>query len=545
MSQDLLQEPPSSKPIDRLTRTQCTILFALGSFLLVARVWAASSLYLFPDEALYIWQGFHVPLGFDPHPPGAPLLARAGVTLLGHRELGVRLFSIVFSTLIYFPVFLLAQACANVRAAFWATLLCMSVPFFLLFGCVDTPDTPQLLLWTIALLLTWHALQTDRTSIWLGTGAVIGIGLYIKYIIILFFPSLLICCLVVPEYRKFLRRPGPYLCLSVALALFLPVAIWQESRTHWDAIRYHLQERQKLSFSLKQFMIYHGLHAGYLSPLIYVGAIAAMVASGMRALKRRDRTMAFLFAFSAFPYVFFAAIAAITKRELSREQWDAISYIPALIAAGIFVREACDGSGGRLSVFGRKSAVSAATIGLFMCVLLWSEAAIGAISSMLHISPLFSTVLGWKEMAGEVDRAFASFPEPANSFLLGSSFWEAFEYDFYRNSYHHLYVHHSNNDDKYGVWNLLVRQRVSRGAMRREIGNNGVYVENDIDDKSARSRFEKLSYMFERVEPFSQVPVRRSGRTIGIFRIYRCYSLKRAYISPQNSGSEPSNEQKS
>ncbi len=300
---------------------------ALGSaaiLLLVVRAAVAHGLALIPDEALYAWEAARAPFRFSPQPPGIALLVGAGMALLGKTELGVRLFSLLFSTATLVPAYLLARDLAGQRVAFWSTLALALLPAGFVFGSLATPDAPQLFLWTLALFLSWRALESGRLTHWMLTGLVVGIGLYIKYVLVFYFPSLLLCLLLTPRGRAHLRTAGPYLAVGVALLVFLPGFTAQQQATGWDALRYHLSERHTLALpSLRALSLYVLIHAGLLSPLLYLLSLAAIVWAGRQTIKATDHRAAFLFSFSAPMLAFFALVAAFTERQHLREHWDA------------------------------------------------------------------------------------------------------------------------------------------------------------------------------------------------------------------------------
>ena len=73
-----------------------------------------------------------------------------------------------------------------------------------------TTDAPLLCFWCAALWALSHALQTDRLSYWLLVGVFSGFGLMSKYSMAILLPAAALLLLWVPEYRCFVRRPGPY-----------------------------------------------------------------------------------------------------------------------------------------------------------------------------------------------------------------------------------------------------------------------------------------------------------------------------------------------
>ena len=186
-------------------------LFLVAALLFVVRVFVATHFNLFQDEAIYWMTGQSDPLSFCPHPPGVAVLTRLGTLLLGRTELGVRCFSIFLSTLTLGVAYFLARELCGTAVAFWATLTLAAVPSYLFFGSIMTPDTPQLFFWTLALFFTARALMTGREKWWFAAGATVGVGLYVKYMMILYFPSLALCFALSPAWRSQLKTRGPYL----------------------------------------------------------------------------------------------------------------------------------------------------------------------------------------------------------------------------------------------------------------------------------------------------------------------------------------------
>ena len=65
-----------------------------------------------------------------------------------------------------------------------------------------------------------------------AVGAAVGAALLSKYTALFFGPVILIWLLAVPELRRWLKSPWPYLGGLVALAIFSPVLIWNADH-HW------------------------------------------------------------------------------------------------------------------------------------------------------------------------------------------------------------------------------------------------------------------------------------------------------------------------
>lgn len=511
------------------------LLFAVGSALLLSRLAIALSFDLFPDEALYAWLAERAPFGFTPHPPGIPLLVRAGTFLLGKTELGVRVFPMLLTTLMLVPLYLLARDVGGRRVAFWSVIAAAAVPSYFAFGAVTTPDGAQLFFWTLALYFTFKALETSRLSWWILTGVAVGIGLYVKYIIVLYYPSLLLCLLLSPTWRERLRSRGPYLSVAVAFLVFAPVAMGHEYATHFTAARYHLSERQTLQPpSLKGIVTYQLLHAGYLSPLLYFGLLAAMVWAGVNGARKKDNRLLFLFCFSAVVFVFFLLIAAVTKRALNREHWDAPAYVAALIAAVVMTQTASLQRKGR-----RVYAGLALTLGIFMSTIYVLEGTTGLGSRLTGSHPRFTKLIGWRTMAEGVDqRMKGDARTSSDAFFLGETFPCALAYAFYGHQTKRVYMLDREHSAKYGLVGVLRSIDASRG-LAHERGHDAIFVA-EVNSPSrgmlppeliARTR--ALRQAFASVEQVRSIPIMRHRREVKWFYVLRCTNLRTTFpLSP-------------
>jgi hypothetical protein len=505
----------------------------------VARLGLAARFDLFTDEALYVWIHEHMPFTFSPHPPGTPWLAGLGMALLGRNETGVRLMSLLFSTAMFIPVYLLALDLGGRRFALWSVVGIAAVPQYFGFGIVATPDGTQLFMWCLAIFLTHRALLTNRMAWWLAAGATLGLSLYVKYIIILYYPALAVVLLVSPRYRRLLRTPGPYASVLLAAAIFAPGFLASQIADNWQALRYHLGERQDFrSPTLESVMNYHGGHLLYLSPFVYAGCIVAMAWCAVQIWKSRgtDLTVLFLGAFSVLPYLFFALIALFTARRLSREQWDAFAYVTAVLAGVAMLRRhmARPESAGRRSQARRLALVAAGT-GLLTTFGLVVEGYTGIFSRMTGAVSPFKTLLGFEQAAKAIDRHVAAMPRPNDTFILASSFSEMLTYQFYTRRDHRMYAMDNASNTRYGVQHLLDRAQMGQHFVHREVGNDAIFVDEDDSEKNIREgrasgRAAKLRQRFEVVEPLPPVDIQLGGRTVKRFHLFRCERLRPAQV---------------
>ena len=560
----------------------------------VARLAMAVQLNLFPDETLYAWQSETMPGSFSPHPPGVLLMVRTGIALLGKTELGVRIFPLLLSTLCVVPMWLLAREIGlsqhasapqsvsdsrnsdsrNVKhsrdeeraqtTAFWSVLALLAAPIYFAFGAITTPDGGQLFFWLCGLLFVWRALNTNRMRWWVATGAIIGMGLFVKYILILFFPALFLCLLLTPQWRRKLFSPGPYVAIVVALLLFLPPFLAFEYSSGWMTVQYHLGDRQnKQAINLLEVAIYQGIHAAYLSPLLYIGAIWGAIwalRQGVKSdkvvrdavngdavnsdavngaevngdeVKEGRAALIFLFCFAAVPYLFFALIASVTKRDLSREQWDAPSYLSALVAGVLMVQHKMmqHTMHGARGLRWQKWGVAAICLGFAMSLGTVLEATGNLWSRALSKPPFLSKLLYSREMAHQIDeRVRSASPKP--DYVVGGNFTTTLAYAFYGREVRRFYTVGHNFNARYGLVDVLRSIEIDSDFARREQGRNALVVfERGGDPLELRrwrqQRTDNLRAAFTSVREEPPLEIRHQGRFVTRFYLWQCRGLEK------------------
>jgi 4-amino-4-deoxy-L-arabinose transferase-like glycosyltransferase len=203
------------------------------------------------DEALYWVWSKQIAGGYYDHPPVNPILIRLGTTLFGTTEFGVRAFGVLLALPASFAVWragaiLFDDERVGATAALYFNLtLAMAVGSLL-----ATPDNAVVVA-TAFLLLTLVKLdETGRGVWWLAIGVAFGVGMLSKYTTIFFAPSILIWLLLVPQQRKWLMTPWPWLSGLIALAVFSPTLIWN-AQHHWASVLYQYNRLVVHEWSLR------------------------------------------------------------------------------------------------------------------------------------------------------------------------------------------------------------------------------------------------------------------------------------------------------
>ena len=194
-----------------------------------------------------------------------------------------------------------------------------------------TPDTPLLFFWTLALFGLGRVLATGRAGWWGLVGVAAGLAMASKYTAVLLAPAVLIWLLAVPSLQPWLRRPGPWLAVLAALAVFAPVLGW--NATHdWASFRPSGRQGGRLAARPRLQFIGElvGGQIGLATPLLAVLFGAGIVAAVRRAWRTRDPGWTLLAALLAVPSLVFLQHALGDRVQAN---WPSLMYPQAAIAA--------------------------------------------------------------------------------------------------------------------------------------------------------------------------------------------------------------------
>ncbi|WP_205325619.1 glycosyltransferase family 39 protein [Glycomyces sp. YM15] len=165
--------------------------------------------------------------GYVDQPPLTPLLGKAAVALLGDSLWALRFPSILCMVGLLWIGALLTRELGGGRAA--QALCAWGLAFggvALAFGHQLSTNSVDLAVWTAALLFAVKALLRDRPQWWLAVGAVAGIGLYNKHLVVLLLLSLGLALLAAGP-RAVLLSKWLWAGVAVALVIGSPNLVYQ------------------------------------------------------------------------------------------------------------------------------------------------------------------------------------------------------------------------------------------------------------------------------------------------------------------------------
>ncbi len=363
------------------------------------------------DEAYYVDWARHLQPGYLDHPPAVAWLIAVPLRLLGASPFSVRLPALLLQTLALVLAASLARARAGERAALAVALGLQAAPLFSAGAALIAPDAPLAFAWVGTLWALQRAL--DRGPRWaLLAGAFLGLGALSKLTAGMLGVALLAALLATRDGRRLLATPWPWLGACLAVALALPMLLWNASHG-WPSFAFQASHGLAgREFSALRLLASLGGQLGYVSPVLLVLSAGAAWA----ALRARSDALLTALAFSALPVAaFFTVAAALTPNALPH--WPAPGWLSAMLLLCL-----SDEVGKRAWRWGLRVGFGELAIGLAALALLAAVPAPASIRVLgrtvaVERGPL-DDLLGWREGAAAA-RAVAG---PAR---LATSHWIA------------------------------------------------------------------------------------------------------------------------
>jgi 4-amino-4-deoxy-L-arabinose transferase-like glycosyltransferase len=243
--------------------------------------------------------------------------------------------------------------------------------------------------------------------LWLGFGIFCGAAFISKYTTILLPASVGLAFLTSPQGRRQLCRPWPYLSALPAIAIFLPVILWNRDH-HWASFLYQLHhglEPSKQSLSLAAKILkallglgrYIGAELLVWTPVLFVAGIGVMAAfwRRYRSLPAADRLLLWS---ATVPLVFFGISAT---RAQSEANWPAFAYFPLSVLMVRWMAQTWDK--GRIGLI--RTGCIVAAVGL---VVLQAPEVLGLLTPpkwRSRVMGKFDQLYGWRDLGRAIGAA--------------------------------------------------------------------------------------------------------------------------------------------
>jgi 4-amino-4-deoxy-L-arabinose transferase-like glycosyltransferase len=276
-----------------------------------------------PDEAYYFAWARHPDFSYLDHPPFVAWLMTLGIPLW-KSVLTVRWPGVVLSHLGYLPWFgILKRLKFSDRAQFYWFLSVLLGPLTGLGSFIITPDIPLMFFWSVAMWALIWTMEKPEIPRWLVVGLAVGLGLLSKYMMVLFFPAALLWLFWQGDFKE-LKKPGPWVALSVALLLFTPVIYWNYTN-HFASFAFQTKHGLTAEdFKWRWPFEFMGSQMGLINPLLLIIGMWVLFQKPWRSQPQ----LKFLATFAALPFVFFVITSFRARAEAN---W-AVCAFPSFLA---------------------------------------------------------------------------------------------------------------------------------------------------------------------------------------------------------------------
>jgi 4-amino-4-deoxy-L-arabinose transferase-like glycosyltransferase len=178
------------------------------------------------DELYFRMLGAHPAWSYVDEPPMTPMLVRASTTVFGDSLWALRLPAILCAVATIVIVAYLGRELGGRTFAQVIAAIGVSVSFLLVSGHLMLTASPDMVVWTLAILFALRAIVREQERWWIYLGVTVGIGLYNKQLVLLLLIGLGIG-LLISGPRQVFRSRALWLGLLLAVVIALPTIIYQ------------------------------------------------------------------------------------------------------------------------------------------------------------------------------------------------------------------------------------------------------------------------------------------------------------------------------
>jgi 4-amino-4-deoxy-L-arabinose transferase-like glycosyltransferase len=358
------------------------------------------------DEALYWVWSKHLAGGYYDHPPVNPILIRLGTTLFGQSEFGVRVFGVLLALPASFALWRAAAILFKDERAGATAALYFNLTLAMAVGSVlATPDNPVLIA-TAFLLLTLAKLhETGRAAWWLAVGVAFGVGMLSKYTTVFFAVSVFLWLVLVPQMRRWLLTPWPYLSGALALAVFSPTLIWNAEH-HWASVLYQYNRLVVHEWSLRYLGEFFAAQFGMATPFVFVLGVMGLVG----LLRGEGGSFGARVLINAMVWPILLYFVWHTFHGRVEGNWPEPIFVPFVVAAAVAAeRIKWPGAWASVAAVSRRLAVP---VGLAIAAAIYLQAVFAPIPLGMQDPTASKLGAGWKELGAQMDAVRARLNAP-------------------------------------------------------------------------------------------------------------------------------------
>lgn len=313
--------------------------FAFVGILFLLKLFLAFWLELGNDEAYYWLYSQYLQWNYFDHPPMVAIWIRLFTAnlLLEHLEGFVRLGSVVGSVLSSWFLFRTVSMLHSERAGWFAVVL-YNISFYsaITAGLYILPDSPQMVFWTLGLLLIARITKNENSWFnWLLFGLVAGLCIMSKVHGAFLWIGLGGYLL----FRKssWLKKTQLYFAALLTLVIISPIFFWNV-QYDFATFRFHSNRVnvEELVFQWKYFFKELGNQVGFNNPVVFLLVIAALVNFFRR--KSSYQPAFAIYTMIALPLALLLLFVSIF-RNVTLPHWSGPAYVTMMPLAAAWLAE--------------------------------------------------------------------------------------------------------------------------------------------------------------------------------------------------------------
>ena len=392
---------------------------------------------IFRDELYYLACSEHLDWGYVEQPPLIAAIAWAARRLLGDSLFGLRLLPALAGAAKIVLAGLLARAFGGGRwARGMAGLAVLVAPIYLGMDHILTMNAFEPVFWMGGALLLARWARTGDDRLWIGFGALMGLGMLNKQTTSLFGLSVALGLLATPA-RAVFRRRWIWLGAAVAFAVFLPNLVWMARHGFpmFELLANIRASGRNVSLGPLEFFGEQVLYLLPISAPLWIGGLFWLLGS------KEGRP----FRFFGWTFLFLEAFLLVSGGRV----YYAAPIFPLLFAAGGVAFERFCAASPRLSWMRPAGAAALSAAGILFAPMalpvLSEEAFIGYAARLGMNQPriethrlgrlpqIYADMHGWEEMARETARVYHALPETERrkATIIANNYGEAGAIDFF------------------------------------------------------------------------------------------------------------------
>jgi len=295
--------PEQTSPKQRRQLLAVCVLIAL---LTAMRAIYAGVVELRTDEAYYWTWSKESVLSFLDHPPMIAWFIRFGTAIFGDTNFGVR-FAGILAMLV--TQLLLADIVRRVTRDVRAIMLALLLPeAALYYGLLMAKVSPDVALIPFAVAMLWALVRLAESGDarwWLAAGLFAGLALLSKFTALMLAPAVLAFMLVPDWRRRWLTSLSPWLAALIAIAVFLPVLIWNAGHD-WASFRFQsVRAIATHGLSLRTVGEFLALQFGLVGFVMLPVVLTGVTLTARRGYRRREPVAILLSTSVLAPFCYF------------------------------------------------------------------------------------------------------------------------------------------------------------------------------------------------------------------------------------------------